>query len=63
MLDDAAIEALIEAGYDPMLGARPLKRVVSKSVENIVAKATLRGDIKSGDILDISAEDIKAELQ
>ena len=63
VLDDAAVEALIEAGYDPMLGARPLKRVVSKSVENIVAKATLCGDIKSGDILDISAEDIKAELQ
>lgn len=63
VLDDAAVEALIDAGYDPMLGARPLKRVVSKSVENIVAKATLRGDIKSGDILDISAEDIKAELQ
>ncbi len=63
VLDDAAVEALIEAGYDPMLGARPLKRVVSKSVENIVAKATLRGDIKSGDILDISADDIKTELQ
>jgi ATP-dependent Clp protease ATP-binding subunit ClpA len=61
-LDEAALDALIEAGYDPMLGARPLRRVVSKTVENIVAKASLRGDIKSGDILNITVNDIKAEL-
>jgi ATP-dependent Clp protease ATP-binding subunit ClpC len=61
-LDESAVDALIEAGYDPMLGARPLRRVVSKTVENIVAKASLRGDIKSGDILTINENDIKAEL-
>lgn len=61
-LDDSAIDVLIEAGYDPMLGARPLKRVVSKTVENIVAKASLRGDIKSGDVLNINGEEIKKEL-
>ncbi len=62
-IDENAKDALIEAGYDPMLGARPLKRVVSKTVENIVAKASLRGDIKSGDVLNITAEEIKAELE
>ena len=46
-----------------MLGARPLRRVVSKTVENIVAKASLKGDIKSGDILNITSNDIKAELE
>lgn len=62
-LDDTALDALIEAGYDPMLGARPLRRVVSKTVENIVAKASLRGDIKSGDVLNITINDIKSELE
>ena len=61
-LSEPALDALIEAGYDPMLGARPLRRVVSKTVENIVAKASLRGDIKSGDILTINENDIKSEL-
>lgn len=62
-LDESATDALIEAGYDPMLGARPLKRVVSKTVENIVAKASLKGDIKSGDVLNITGDEIKAELE
>jgi ATP-dependent Clp protease ATP-binding subunit ClpA len=54
---------LVEAGYDPMLGARPMKRVVSKTVENIVAKKSLRGEIKAGDVVDISALEIRAELE
>ena len=62
-VDDDAKDELIEAGYDPMLGARPLKRVVSKTVENIVAKASLRGDVKSGDTLKITASEIKEELE
>ena len=62
-LDESATDALIEAGYDPMLGARPLKRVVSKTVENIVAKASLKGDIGSGDVLTITGSEIKAELE
>ena len=62
-LDDTALDVLIDAGYDPMLGARPLRRVVSKTVENIVAKASLRGDVKSGDVLNITANEIKSELE
>ena len=61
-LDDDAKALLIDAGYDPMLGARPMKRVVSKTVENIVAKASLRDEVKSGDVLKISAAEIKQEL-
>lgn len=62
-LDATALDVLIDAGYDPMLGARPLRRVVSKTVENIVAKASLRGDVKSGDVLNITANEIKSELE
>ena len=61
-LEDDAKMLLIDAGYDPMLGARPMKRVVSKTVENIVAKASLRSEIKSGDVLKITADQIKQEL-
>ena len=62
-LTESAKMALIEAGYDPMFGARPLRRVVSKTVENIVAKASLAGKIKSGDILEIDDQKIQLELE
>ena len=61
-VDDDAKALLIDAGYDPMLGARPMKRVVSKTVENIVAKKSLKGEVKSGDTVRISADEIKSEL-
>ena len=54
---------LTEAGYDPMLGARPMRRIVSKTVENIVAKASLRGDITSGSNLVITRAEIEEELR
>ena len=62
-LTESAKMALIEAGYDPMFGARPLRRVVSKTVDNIVAKASLAGKIKSGDILEIDDQKIQLELE
>lgn len=61
-VDPDAIALLTDAGYDPMLGARPMRRVVSKTVENIVAKASLRGDISSGSNLRITAQDAQNEL-
>ena len=63
VINDDAKAILVEAGYDPMLGARPMKRVVSKTVENIVAKKSLRGEIKAGDVVEISALEIRAELE
>ena len=62
VVDEDAKVLLIDAGYDPMLGARPMKRVVSKTVENIVAKKSLKGEVKSGDVVNISADEIKSEL-
>ena len=54
---------LIEAGYDPLLGARPMRRIISKTVENIVAKKSLRGEISSGSILKITKAEIEEELK
>ena len=62
-LAEDAKDVLIEAGYDPLLGARPMRRIVSKTVENIVAKASLRGDISSGSNIIISKSEIEEELK
>ena len=39
---------LVQRGYDPKLGARPMRRVVQSTIENIVAKAVLAGDVSAG---------------
>lgn len=49
---------LIELGYDPQLGARPLRRVVQRTVESIVAKRLLSGDLQPGQTLTLTDADI-----
>jgi ATP-dependent Clp protease ATP-binding subunit ClpB len=58
-LCDAAKELLAEEGYDPQFGARPLKRVIQKEVENRLAHALLSGQIRDGDTVEIDAKDGK----
>lgn len=53
-----AIKKLAEIGYDPELGARPIKRVIQEKIENILAKKMLSGEIKRGDTLIIDVQDI-----
>jgi len=48
-LDDSAVERLSEAGYDPVYGARPLKRAIQQQVENPLAQAILSGKFNPGD--------------
>jgi ATP-dependent Clp protease ATP-binding subunit ClpB len=48
-LDDAARDKLGEAGYDPVYGARPLKRAIQQQVENPLAQAILSGKFGPGD--------------
>ncbi len=48
-LDDSALERLSEAGYDPVYGARPLKRAIQQQVENPLAQAILSGKFVPGD--------------
>ena len=52
---DAAKEWLVDRGYDPVFGARPLKRVIRKEVEDQVAMAILDGTVSEGDTLTIDA--------
>ena len=62
-LDEAATEILVEHGYDPRMGARPMRRIVQKTVENIVAKRVLTGDIASGATLNITGAEVAGELE
>jgi len=48
---------LAEKGYDPTFGARPLRRVIQREVENPVASAVLRGEFAEGDTILLDAED------
>jgi ATP-dependent Clp protease ATP-binding subunit ClpB len=46
-----AKEMLVEEGYDPVFGARPLKRVIQKRIQNVLALKILRGDVNDGDLV------------
>lgn len=50
-LSDAAKDFLIEAGYDPTFGARPLKRVIQRDLENPLSLAILQGTFREGDTI------------
>jgi ATP-dependent Clp protease ATP-binding subunit ClpB len=56
-LDDAARAWLADAGYDPVFGARPLKRVIQRSLQNPLAGLLLEGKIQDGDTVRVSAGD------
>src|ERR1700745_1006138 len=54
-LDTTAVEFLIDKGYDPIYGARPMRRAVEKYLEDPLAEEFLRGNIKPGDTLEVHA--------
>ena len=58
-IDDQAFDILIDAGFDPVYGARPLKRAIQQQVENTLAQKILAGDFTAGDTILIGAEDGK----
>ncbi|WP_373051098.1 ATP-dependent chaperone ClpB, partial [Thalassovita aquimarina] len=54
-LDDAAKKWLADEGYDPVFGARPLKRVIQRALQDPLAELLLAGDVKDGDVIEVSA--------
>ena len=52
-----AKEHLALQGYNPMYGARPLKRTIRQLIENPLSKALLKGDFKDGDKIEIDFKD------
>lgn len=55
-LDPSATELLIEKGYDPTYGARPMRRAVERYLEDPMAEELLRGTIKAGDKVEVKRE-------
>src|SRR6266566_4207366 len=62
-LTDAARDLLAEMGYDPQFGARPLKRVIQREVENRIARGILEGAIRDGDTVEIDAKNGKLAIE
>ena len=56
-LDEKARHWLASAGYDPVYGARPLKRVIQRNLQNPLAELLLGGEIKDGDVVSVSANE------
>ncbi len=56
---DAAKDMIIECGYNPVYGARPLKRYLQKHVDTLVAKMILSGNVSEGDVITIDVMDGK----
>ncbi len=58
-LSGQAREYLANMGYDPQFGARPLKRVIQREIENRIARAILDGSVRDGDTVDLDVKDGK----
>ncbi|MDY7006174.1 MAG: AAA family ATPase, partial [Cyanobacteriota bacterium] len=55
-LADAAVDFLAEVGYDPVYGARPLKRAIQRELETQIAKGILRSEFNDGDTIFVDVE-------
>ena len=56
-LSEAALDKLGEAGFDPVYGARPLKRAIQQNLENPLAQQLLVGEYMAGDVIEVDVKD------
>ncbi len=57
--DQSAMDFLCDKGYDPTMGARPVKRAIQNYVENTLARELLAGNIGDGETIKVRSEDGK----
>jgi ATP-dependent Clp protease ATP-binding subunit ClpB len=62
-LSEAARDKLAEAGFDPVYGARPLKRAIQQQVENPLAQEILQGKFKPGDVIEVGVDRDRLDFQ
>jgi ATP-dependent Clp protease ATP-binding subunit ClpC len=58
-LDDKAKDLLVEKGYDPQYGARPMRRAVERFFEDPLAEEILKGALREGELIQVTAENDK----
>ncbi len=63
LLSDEARDKLAAAGFDPVYGARPLKRAIQQQVENPLAQEILAGKFRPGDVIEVGVADDQLEFQ
>ncbi len=63
ILSDAARETLADAGFDPVYGARPLKRAIQQQIENPLAQEILQGKFQPGDTIEVGVAEDHLEFQ
>ena len=63
MLSDAARDRLADSGFDPVYGARPLKRAIQQQVENPLAQEILQGRFNPGDTIEVAVDNDHFEFQ
>jgi ATP-dependent Clp protease ATP-binding subunit ClpB len=56
-VSEAALDLIAEAGFDPVYGARPLKRAIQQQLENSLAQDLLQGRFKAGDTIKVNVAD------
>jgi ATP-dependent Clp protease ATP-binding subunit ClpB len=62
-MSDAALDYLADIGFDPVYGARPLKRAIQRELEIVLAQGILRGDYTDGDAILIDTVDGKIAVK
>ena len=62
-LPDAAINFLADVGYDPVYGARPLKRAIQRELETQIAKSILRSEFNDGDTIFVDIQNERLSLK
>jgi ATP-dependent Clp protease ATP-binding subunit ClpC len=62
-LTQAAKDLLALRGYDPLLGARPLRRVIQREIEDALSERILFGELKAGEIIVVDVEGVEADAK
>lgn len=62
-MTDSARSLLADKGYDPVLGARPLRRAIQREIEDVLSEKILFGEVKAGDTVVVSTEGEGAEAR
>ena len=62
-IDESAIDLIVDSGFDPTFGARPMKRAIQKMVENLVAESIIKGETKPNTTINLTVNNGKIVIQ